>query len=438
MIFIFAVVNNWHIHSIDFVLAFPQADIQTDIYLQPPRVPFNFPIPDLPHMNDRATKVYKLLKNLYGLKDASRTWNKCIHDGLVKRGWIQSNVDECVYIKQNLILVLYVDDACIISHDKTKIANEIKSLQQDFDLTDDGPLQDYIGTRFERHADGSVSLTQPRMIDRVLKIVGLDSTDTHVKVHDTPATSILYRGNSKKRKQHWHYRSALGCLSYIQSIVRPDITFAVQQCARFCDKPNQDHEEAVKRICRYLRKTRDKGIILRPNKSKGLERHIGADFAGMWSSESSEDSLSCNSRTGFVISYAGCPILWKSKIQPLIALSTAEAEYIALSSALREVIAIIHLMDDLKKHGLPLHGSTPIIKCRTFEDNMSCVRMANNHITRPRTKHLALRLHHFRSYVIKKIITVEHISTKEQLADIFTKPLPKEQFCHLRKQIMSW
>ena len=165
---------------------------------------------------------------------------------------------------------------------------------------------------------------------------------------------------------------------------------------------------------------------------------MDVDFAGAWSQHTSHDPLSCHSRTGFIISYAGCPILWKSKVQSLIALSTTEAEYIALSSALREVIAIVHLLEDLKSYGLPIHGSTPVVKCRTFEDNMSCVNMANTHKTRPRTKHLCIRLHHFRSHILRKTITVEHISTKEQIADILTKPLARPQFEKLRDPLMSW
>ena len=121
LIFVIALVNNWHIHSIDFVLAYPQADIKTDIYMQPPKVPSQFPIPDLPHKYDRFTKIYKLIKILYGLKDAGRTWNHHLRKGLIKRGWKQSPIDECLFIKQGVILILYVDDACIISHSKSKI-----------------------------------------------------------------------------------------------------------------------------------------------------------------------------------------------------------------------------------------------------------------------------------------------------------------------------
>ena len=169
------------------------------------------------------------------------------------------------------------------------------------------------------------------MIERLLAIVGLDTKDSQVKLHDTPANVILQdNAGAKPRKQNWHYRSAVGCLSYIQAIIHPDITFAVQQCARFCNNPSRYHEEAVKCIYRYLLKHKNKGLVLKPDKTRGLECYMDADFAGSWTSNSSSDRLSCHSRTGFVITYTGCPILWKSKVLTLIALSTTEAEYIAL------------------------------------------------------------------------------------------------------------
>ena len=258
-------------------------------------------------------------------------------------------------------------------------------------------------------------------------------------MHDTPATCVLQTTiDEEPSVQKWHYRSAVGCLFYLQAMVRPDITMPVQHCARFNNSPMKVHEEAVKRICRYLLKTKDKGLILKPDRSRGLECYVDADFAGYWSTYSSHDPLSVHSRTGFCILYAGCPILWKSKIQSIVALSTTEAEYIALSSALREVISIIHLLDELTKHNFPIHSATPKFTCRTFEDNNSCIKIATDHRTRPRSKHFALCLHHFRSHIVNKTITIEHVGTKDQLAGIFTKPLPKHQFCALRKRIMHW
>ena len=118
--------------SIDFVLAYPQAPVKTDIFMQPPKVPPGFLIPDLPLLLDSFVKVYKLIRNLYGLKDAGHT----------------SKVDSCLYTKIGIILVLYIDDAILILPYKSKIDYEIKSLQEAYDLTNDGELQDYLGTCF--------------------------------------------------------------------------------------------------------------------------------------------------------------------------------------------------------------------------------------------------------------------------------------------------
>jgi hypothetical protein len=107
------------------------------------------------------------------LKDAGKTWFDYLHEGLLRRGWKASDVDTCLFTKDEIILVVYVDDAILISPNKERIDQEIKSLQEDFVLTDDGELKDYLGTRFTKHADGSIELSQPRMIERILSIVGL-------------------------------------------------------------------------------------------------------------------------------------------------------------------------------------------------------------------------------------------------------------------------
>ena len=203
---------------------------------------------------------------MYGLKDAGRTWNTHLKTGLFARGWVQSPINEYLFTKKGLLLILYVDDACLISPSQSKCLQEIS---KDFNLTDKGSLQDYLETCFECKPDGLVILTQPQMIDRAIDIVGLNHPDSRVKIHDTPAVDVLHSDPSSPQKlQKWNYRLAVGCLSYIQEMVRLDITFAVQQCARFCNNPSTNHKEAVKRICRYLLHTWDKGLILRPTKIK--------------------------------------------------------------------------------------------------------------------------------------------------------------------------
>lgn len=193
--------------------------------------------------------------------------------------------------------ILYVDDACIISHSKLTMHVEIKSLQLEYDLTDDGELQDYLGIQIERSDDGSITLIQPRMINRVIDIEGLTS-DTHVKTHDIPTTHISNSDSTAQpRIQTWNYRLTVGCVSYLQAMVRPDITFYVQQGARFCNNSTKEHEEAVKHICCYILKTKSRGLVLKPDICKGLECYVDAEWAGSWFKLSSHDPLSTRSRT---------------------------------------------------------------------------------------------------------------------------------------------
>ena len=226
-------------------------------------------------------------------------------------------------------------------------------------------------------------------------------------------------------------------LGYLQNSTRPDISMAVHQCARFSEDVRLSHERAVMRIGRYLLGTRDRGIRYKPDPLKGLECYVDADFAGGWTHAESADANSVLSRTGYVISYAGCPVHWVSKMQTEIALSTAEAEYIALSSALREVIPFIAFMTELSiifKLNLP----KPKIFCKVYEDNESCISMATKGRFTPRTKHIALKYHHFRKYVDNGYMELYSIDTKQQLADILTKPIDSSLFQYLRYKLMGW
>ena len=143
------------------------------------------------------------------------------------------------------------------------------------------------------------------------------------------------------------------------------------------------------------------------------------------------------SRTGYLITYAGCPVVWCSKLQTEIALSTMEAEYIALSQAMREVIPLIQLMDELEPV-MHFHNPTPHVRCKLFEDNRSCIVVAESARLTPRTKHIAIKYHHFREFVKSGQVKICPISTKEQQADIFTKPLDESQFKYLRSLFLRW
>jgi hypothetical protein len=226
-------------------------------------------------------------------------------------------------------------------------------------------------------------------------------------------------------------------LNYLAATTRPDCLFAVHQCARFAANPKLSHERAVKRIVRYLKGTLNKGIILRPDPDRGVQCYVDADFAGGYTNDTSEEPISVFSRTGYVIFYLGCPVIWVSKLQTEIALSTVEAEYIALSQSMRDIIPLQDLMKEL--NGIFGHRDIkPNINCKLFEDNNGALELAKTPRYRPRTKHIAIKYHHFREHVQNGSISIHAIDTKEQIADQFTKGLQLATFEYLRCKLLGW
>ena len=136
--------------------------------------------------------------------------------------------------------------------------------------------------------------------------------------------------------------------------------------------------------------------------------------------------------------YAGCTVVWWSKLQTQVTLSTTEAEYISLSHALRETIPLINLLQEMHDKHISTVRKTPSVFCKAFEDNSGALELAKSPKLRPRTKHINLPYHHFREHVCKRIIHLFPISAEFQLADIFTKPLPRDLFERFRKSIMGW
>ena len=169
---------------------------------------------------------------------------------------------------------------------------------------------------------------------------------------------------------------------------------AVHQCARFNNQLMLSHERAIKRIAKYLKGTSDRGNVYHPNKTKGIECYVDADFFGGWSQADANNLENVMSRTGYAIYYTGCPVLWSSKLQTEIAFSTTEAEYIALSSAMRDVIPLMFLMKEISLV-FPVQLPTPEVSCQVFKDNTSCIKVAEYPNFTPRTKHIAIKYHHF-------------------------------------------
>ncbi|KAL7554030.1 hypothetical protein ACHAWF_017894 [Thalassiosira exigua] len=226
-------------------------------------------------------------------------------------------------------------------------------------------------------------------------------------------------------------------LGYLQGTLRPDISMAIHQCARFNSNPKLSHGQAVKRIVRYLLHSKDKGLILKPDTSQGLECYVNADFASRWRDGDHKQPKSVMSRAGFVIMYAGCPITRSSKLQTEIALSTTESEYIAQSSAMHEVIPFLNLFKEISNM-FGLVGQKPTFKFKVWKDNESCIKVAKSPKFTPRTKHIAIKYHHFCRFVEDETIVIRSIRSEQQIADIVTKPLCEKMFQHLRQLLMGW
>jgi histone deacetylase 1/2 len=384
--------------------------------------------------NTDKTYVLRLRKNMYGLKQAGNNWYKHLMDDLLQHGFRQSRVDKCLFIRHDCILLLYVDDCLLFSPSAATLASVTQHLSTVFNITSEEDVGAYLGIDISRTADGHLLLCQPGLIDKVINICGLENESN---AHHTPATEILHRADptDPPRQLSWSFRQVIGILNYIAATSRPDISFAVHQCARFCSTPTRKHELAVKCIIRYLKGTRDKGYILKPTGT--IDCYVDADFAGAWTFNTSDDPSSVKSRTGYILTYSGCPILWSSKLQSEIALSTTEAEYIALSTSLCNLIPMRTILQEL---GPIFQISPKAAKTHStvFEDNKGCIDLIAAPTMRPRTRHIAIKYHHFREQVCNGNIHIQWISTENQLADIFTKPLTAQKFTNLRRTLLGW
>jgi hypothetical protein len=221
----------------------------------------------------------------------------------------------------------------------------------------------------------------------------------------------------------------VGKLNYLAQTTRPDIMYATHQIAKYSSDPRTSHGESVVYLICYLKKTRDLGLHFRPDPSKGFECYCNADFSGLWNKAFAPvDPSTSKSRSGWIIFYAGCPISWASKLQSQVALSTTEAEYIAMSQALRDIIPIMGLLQEMRERGFKVLCTEPYVYCKVFEDNSGALELARLPKLRPRTKHINVCYHHFCKHVRKGLIKIFPVDTKDQIADALTKPLAQNDF----------
>ena len=237
----------------------------------------------------------------------------------------------------------------------------------------------------------------------------------------------------------WNYRGICGMLLYLSTNTRPDIAYAVSQVCRFGVNPKQSHASAVKTILRYLKKTENKGLRIKPqNKAFNLDLYVDADFCGLFGREDPRNPDSVRSRTGYIILLSGWPIVWKSQLQTHLSQSTLEAEYSALSSSLRVLIPLRWLIEEMIKETDCHQLDDSRVHATVFEDNQSTYFLATNQRITSRTKYLLAKWHWFWDAYNRKEFTIVKCPTHEQYADYLTKSLPRATFETNRGAVQGW
>jgi hypothetical protein len=431
-----AASHGWISRQVDFSNAFCQSPQVRDVCVELPQY-------YRPKGCQDKDVVLKLQKSLYGQLDSPKLFYEHLSKGMKHLGFEPSESDPCLFIhsRDKVMVLNYCDDQIWLSPDNKLIEKYVGQLQSNgYDLTLEpkGNMFGFLGIEFDRpEGTDRIVLSQKGLIEKVIRYTGMDTASGK----DTPAAQepLGSDQDGEPFDEPWSYSAAVGMLLYLSSNTRCDIQLAVHQVARFSHCPKQSHGQAIKRIIRYLVATKEMGTSFCPDLTKGLDCFVDADFCGLFGYEDDQDPVSVKSRTGFVLTLFGCPIITQSKLQSEITLSTVAAEYVAFSMAMRELIPMRALLKEIS-HKLDLQVVTKsLVRSTVFEDNQGCLSLVNVPKMSTRNKYLALKYHFFRSSIgEEKGIVAQYIKSEHQLADPFTKSLPVSKFRELRKQLIGW
>ena len=407
-----AAMNGLTLHQMDITTAFLHGNLAEEVYMKQPE---GFLVEGQEHL------VCRLKKSIYGLKQAPRCWNQALDAKLKTMGFSQSSSDPCIYISTTdslLILAVYVDDILLAGKSQTRITQVKTELGKSFRVKDLGELHYFLGVNVKQNSDGgNIWIGQPSYTQEVLKKFRLE----HCKPAATPVaqgTKLLKATDDSEHFDATLYKSAVGMLLYLSGWTRPDIAFAVSNVARFCSRPTKEHWVAVKRILKYLKGTANYGLlyIKKDDANRVIVGFSDADWAG--------DANDRKSTSGYLFMVSGAPVSWKSKKQTCVALSTAEAEYVALTAATQEITWLRQLLKDLHNEQVK-----PTV---IHEDNQSAICIAQNTQYHGKTKHIDIKYHFVREKVSDRTVELRYCPTSDMLADMLTKGLTRDKFTQLR------
>lgn len=359
-------------------------------------------------------KVCLLKKALYGLKQAGRQWFKKLDIELKSIGFKSSYADPCIYILQKgeekVIIAVYVDDL-IFASNSAELEKGIKEkLMKIFQMRDIGNLKYCLGIEFSQTKE-HITANQSKYIEDLLKKFNMENCKTVA----TPLEPGLKLEKAKEDdKIDVPYQSLIGSLMYLSVATRPDITFTVSYLSQFNNCYNKDHWQAAKRVLRYLQGTKDFKLTFKKSEDP-IIGYTDADWASC--------ILDRRSYTGYCFTYAGAAISWESRKQKSVALSTAEAEYMALTEAAKEALHLKTLANDM---GISQQ------KILIYNDNQAAKSLVENPIIGSKSKHISIKEHFIREVAKRKEIEVGYKRTEDMLADVLTKAVGGKRLADLR------
>ena len=401
LFFALAFHNKMDISHLDICTAFLYGKIDKEIFM------------DIPKGHERFgdNVILKLNKSIYGLKRSPKIWNSLFDDFVTSLGFVKSRADYCLYIRKersNKVtwLIVYVDDICIASSSPAEMNNVIKELSTRFNVKIFGFPYKFVGYNVKRSVDELI-LSQTEFIDNLLIKYNMFNCNSEA----TPAASNfldrLSQDNSKLVNKP--YRELIGSLLYLSNFSRPDIAYCVNYLSRRVNNPSNSCWQSVKRILRYLKGTREYGLHFRSDLDLPLlVGYADADFGS--------DPVDRKSFSGYVFEVYGNLVDWSVRKQATVALSSAEAEYVSLSSSACQGLWLFALVSEMVDY-----------QCESlftlYEDNKSAIYMCNDSCNIKRSKHIDVRYHFIKDLLAQRKLNVDYVPTEYQKADILTKNL---------------
>lgn len=310
---------------------------------------------------------------------------------------------------------MYVDDILITGDSSTQILEVIQQLNAQFALKHPGLVHYFLGIEVS-HGFNSYSLSQSQYINDLLKRHNMFDCNPC----STPmSTSLkLSKDQGVELDNPTIYRSAVGSLQYL-TLTRPDIAYTVNKLSQFLQKPTEIHWGACKHLMRYLKGTTNLSLVFSSSTSSSFSGYSDADWAS-----SIDDRRSTG---GHCIFFGQNLVTWSSRKQHVVSRSSTESEYRALANATADIVWLHSLSTEL--------GISFTSPSQLWSDNKSAIALASNAVFHARTKHVEIDVHFIREKVQAKVVDIGFVPSEDQIADIFTKPLPESSFVQLRKRL---